>query len=88
VEFNIRQDWKQAFEAVIPPRKFVEKKRKRHKVAVDQAAAGGAEMEEEAEGEDRDEDEDDQLEGQARESQHGADHDPIGSDGETTFHAT
>jgi hypothetical protein len=45
VEYNVRQDWKAAFEAVIPPRKFVEKKRKRPKGgAVDEGNGNMDEM--------------------------------------------
>lgn len=46
LEYLSRQDWKQAFEAVIPARKFVEKKRKRGKAGEaggDDAAAGAEE---------------------------------------------
>ncbi|KAL7423666.1 tRNA (guanine(9)-N(1))-methyltransferase [Cryptotrichosporon argae] len=59
VEYNARKDWKQAFETVIPPRKFEAGGRKRRKGKSGSEAPG--EGEGEGEGEDAGEDEDDEV---------------------------
>lgn len=62
VEFNIRKDWKEAFESVIPPRKFIEKKRKRGKR---ESSVADGEIQEGEAGEEDGEDEDEDHGGEA-----------------------